>query len=118
MFEPANERPPDPVLARIAPRWGASRTEQNLETTLARIARHRRVRRAASLATLAAAGAAAAVLAGARLAVQRPPPPVVAQAPHAAPSPSVPPATPSDARLIRARAPRSPGLRPTRSRCD
>ena len=43
----------DPALARLAPRWSATRTEDNLAVTFRRLERARRLRRAGALGALA-----------------------------------------------------------------
>jgi transmembrane sensor len=43
----------DPVLARLAPRWSATRTEDNLAVTFRRLERARRLRRAGAVGALA-----------------------------------------------------------------
>ena len=58
----------DPAFARVQPRWGGVRTEQNLAATLGRIERGRRLRRAGGLSLALAGAAAVALLVGTRLA--------------------------------------------------
>jgi transmembrane sensor len=77
--------PRDPVLARLAPRWGATRTEDNLAVAFRRIERGRRVRRAGVAGALALGAVALAAALGARGRVAAPPS-MTARAPEA-PSP-------------------------------
>jgi transmembrane sensor len=58
--------PRDAVLARVAPRWSATRTEDNLAVTFRRLARGQRARRAGVAGALALGGLALAVAWGAR----------------------------------------------------